>query len=1195
MRKELKNIYDLEISSRILIEASAGTGKTYTIVGIYVRLILEKNLGVDEILAVTFTKKATAELRGRILERLRDCLRVAEKGRFEEKDDEFLKNFLKRIEDRTASIDKLRRAIRNFDDSQVFTIHGFCQKILQEEALTAGTPFEMDVNPNDSLYETAAADYWRTFIHKYSGSEAGRYLIAKMLNIASSPSGFLNYSGIQSLFEKNYAVTEGHCLEDPLTFLKSVSDQKKKLDKIWTSDKDEIISILKNCDVKRYQTKLEDRIHDLQAFFNDEDFAKDAPDNFHFFTLEYLKDPSNIKINGHPVPLHPFFAECSNYQSLIAEMPKVETTLIRDAFTEIRNRRDTLSKKSDSFGYNDLLINIRDALRNPVSGSLLADRLRNRFPVALVDEFQDTDPVQYDIFSSIYPTGSERSSLLMIGDPKQAIYAFRGADLYTYFRAKEEGVDFEYTLQRNFRSTVPYIQSVNKLFGGQQQPFIETEINFSESLPGRPDFNDSLFLSGEPLSPMQIFTRHGVESNKDNGCDFAFSKTVQQISKLLNHSAAGEALIGDKPLEPGDIAILVTRNKDAAELKRRLKKIGIDSVTKTNQSVFETLEAGKMEMLMNAVLNPSDTRVMNAALLTGFFGHDLKDLYMQKEDEDFRRYLVDEFTKLQELWRSYGFYAMFYRLVHHQNRLLNLAKPEGAERTITNLFHLADLCAGAEAHGKFSPAKLHTWFLRHMEDTSEEEVELQLESDQHLIKIMTIHASKGLQFPIVFCPTLWMGLTPSSYAKTAKKTVEYHKADKNQLHINYDRDKTEQRIRAERVSDVESIAEDVRKIYVSLTRAEVATYIIWNTHSLSQYSGLGAALLGRETVRDSIDQQLKLKEDTPINDSTFLKRFEDLEEKSAGNIQVIYNDAAVEGDSDMYKPTGTEELTFKPYNGRMELRVQNRLDSFTSLAGHSSDPAQPDHDQLIEAYAAPFDDLETPAKPAVMDIYSFPKGATAGTAIHELFEHEEFKFDAADSADFSGIAGEILEEYRFDPAWSKTLSNMLKNVARCKIQDLNLWEVSTADQLREMEFNFPSRTSDTESLLRVIRKNDNLDRANDSLSRFLTGYIDLVVRQDNRYFIIDYKSNYLGDSPDDYTSGKLENEIQNASYDLQYHLYTVALMKYLKNTDPGFDYDTHFGGVAYLFVRGIEAGSSNGVWFHKPDSEIIMNLEHLIS
>lgn len=199
MKQELTNIFDLEPASRVLVEASAGTGKTYTIVGIFIRLLVEKQLTVDQILTVTFTKKATAELRERILSRLRECLTAAETGSKPLESDDFLDEFAGRYSGNVLVSDKLRQAIRNFDDSQVFTIHGFCQKILQEEALSAGTPFEMTVNPSGNLYEKAAEDFWRVFMERHGSDDAGRYLISKLMNVASNPSELSGKNGISTL------------------------------------------------------------------------------------------------------------------------------------------------------------------------------------------------------------------------------------------------------------------------------------------------------------------------------------------------------------------------------------------------------------------------------------------------------------------------------------------------------------------------------------------------------------------------------------------------------------------------------------------------------------------------------------------------------------------------------------------------------------------------------------------------------------------------------------------------------------------------------------------------------------------------------------------------------------------------------------------------------------------------------------
>ena len=864
-------------------------------------------------------------------------------------------------------------------------------------------------------------------------------------------------------------------------------------------------------------------------------------------------------------------------------------------FTDIKKRRSELSKTMESYSYNDLLINLRDALHDPDRGEVLSDKLRTRYPIALVDEFQDTDPIQYDIFKAIYPTNSRDTSLMMIGDPKQAIYAFRGADIYTYFRAREEGVDEEYTLKRNYRSTDGYIHAVNQLFEGEHTPFIEDEINFQPSNPGRPDHSDRIIVDGEVKAPLQIVTRKGVRSSKDDARDFAFHQTVSRIIELLDNSSGNQATIGDRPVKAGDIAILVTRNKDAYSLQHRLKAYGIDSVTKTDQSIFETLEAQKVEMLMNAVLHPTDPGIMNAALLTGIFGFKLDTLRDRVEDEATRLEISEEFVELSEIWRREGFIAMFYRLVYKDHRLVNFSDIRNSERVITNLFHLANLCSDAEREHLLSPEKLHTWLLRQISETDVEEKELQLESDRHLVKIMTIHSSKGLQFPIVFCPTLWMRNKPESFGKNSGKIIEYHDEVTDSLMINFDQVSSEQRRRAEVRSDIESIAEEVRKAYVALTRAQYASIVVWESHTYSHLSGLGALLIGRQSVEEIIENGYKLKEGGDISDIELINRLKELDKLSD---QTIHLQLLDDGQDRFNNPVRLKKeklsLSFREYSGRESLPVQKVLESFTSLAGHSGEAGQPDYDQLLESYSAPFDQPDAGVESKYLSIFDFPKGATAGTAIHKLFEHENFRFDRVNPENTKLLVEEVLDEYGFDVQWAGIIRSMLTNVVSADIPGLDLSLVSPENERREMEFNFPTTSVDGRDLLGVIRDGQLSETESEQASRYMTGFIDLIVRQNGRYTIIDYKSNYLGDSLEDYRHEKLEEEIQHASYDLQYHLYTVALVKYLRSRIDDFDYDTHFHGVAYLFVRGMRAGSPNGIWFYKPEKRVIENLESML-
>jgi len=1187
--KNLDSVYDLQWNPRIVVEASAGTGKTYTIVGIFIRLLLEKELTVDQILVMTFTKKATSELRDRILSRLRECLHLLESGKGSE--DTFLSAFLNWVgtQDRDAVEARIKEAIRNFDDSRVFTIHGFCQKVLNEEALTAGVPFDLEVTPHDDLLLQAAEDFWRNFMHRHSAAESGRLYINKLQDVAKSPQELIGNKGIGNVINRQGAVIEGEIIRDPESYLESVLTLRKEMAGLWESDKSDILAILNHCDISRYTTHLRTRLNKLRTFLNDSSYSEDTPQSLKFFTSDYLYDEQNLKKNGSPTRPHPFFELCTRFSDLTERLPQIKTTLIKEACTNILERREELSINSKAITYDDLLIKLQKALSNPNNGEALASKLLRSYPYALVDEFQDTDSIQYSIFNSIYPKSGDKSSLMMIGDPKQAIYAFRGADIYTYFRAKKEGDPETWSLKKNFRSTPKLIGAINNLFQSKErQSFIESEIEFFESDVGRPGSVNEYLVDGKPPVPFQITTLPGVSGSKGEVKDFAFDETVRQVADLLEHKSIMLRESEGKPerrLEAGDIAILVTGHRDAADIKHRLKEVRVDAVTYSQEKVFDSFEAKRLRYVMEAILEPMNRRSVNQALLSGLFGSRLNRLYELKDDETLRQELTEELLQLQDRWSRHGFMVMFRSLLHKKGRLAEIAELRNSERILTNLHQLAELCSSVELDSKMDPNTLHSWYLRELKNPGkDDEQTLLLESDQNLVKISTIHGSKGLEFPVVICPTLWMGRDPKK-----NDFLGYHKPDSEQLTINVDQIETVNRVEAENLSAVESIAEEVRKTYVALTRAKYECRVIWSAHNLSHLSGLGASILGRDNLIQNFGNKIK-EGDEDLSDDTFLDHFKKLSVQNPDRIRLDILENPVQRKAKVqWSRAGGEQLTVKTYNGRMNLPVQKRVESFSSLAGHKTDAIEPDYDQITDWYA---DALSQPSgQIPERNIFTFPKGATAGTAIHKLFEQEEFDFDTAESKDLSGMITEVLEEYRIDSEWMPVMQTMIHHILAADYRGLDLRRVNSHDHLREMDFYFPIAKPDSSSLLQIIRSENVNATHPDKARNYLTGFIDLIVRQNGKYYILDYKSNYLGDNLDDYSNEKLSQEISSAGYDLQYHLYTVALVRHLKQTLPDFNYEEQFGGVMYLFVRGMRAGSDNGIWFHKPDEKVITQLD----
>ncbi|WP_069131003.1 exodeoxyribonuclease V subunit beta [Rhodohalobacter halophilus] len=1189
MSKKLESIYDLKWEARSIIEANAGTGKTYTIVGLFLRLLLERELKVDEILVVTFTNKAASELRERVLESLRNAKKMLLGA--DDTEDAFLTELVKRTDDRERAVDILNQAILNFDECLISTIHGFCQKVLKEEALLAGSAFDAEISREDSELEEATEDFWREFTAENSDSEIGQYKLEVLYSFKRNGYDPIHPETLKrfltDLFKKPYAEIEGERMEDVDGYLTGVLTLRDKMKTSWEENRDFIVNEFHDNDLSRFSQHADSRINKMDEFLSTSLIDCEVISQLTYFCWSYVDDDSNLTSKGTKKPQHcDFFDLADEYAELISDIDKVKTTILLEAFERITKRRSKLKSNSETYSYDDLLIELRDALTVGSNPDLLARKLRSRYSVALVDEFQDTDPIQYEIFDKIYPATSVDSSLLMIGDPKQAIYTFRGADVYAYLKAKSELKGDIHTLQDNYRSSEGVIEGVNALLEFSEYPFLDEQITYNPSGVGKKGLKEQFMKNGEPVPGIHFTLYEPLQSNKDQLRSYAVNQTVAEISEMLESS--GLQIMDEesevmRAVRPGDIAILVSRNSDAEKVKRELKKVGLSAVTYSREKVFESFESTRVKLLMESVMDPESGKKMNNLLVSGFLGFDGENLSSELDRDEFIVRLSETLNHLNEIWYKQGFYTMLRHLLFKYESLHHFSEQPNSERVLTNLFHLADLCAKAEQEHAFSMRELYHWFLDEMKRAEDDDEKTQLlESDQKLIKILTVHTSKGLEFPIVFCPYLWEG----TRKENGTEFNEYHD-ENNRLKINVDFRK-EGSQEAVRKSMMESVAEEVRKTYVAITRAKYQCRIIWGSHSESHLSGMGGILLEKIFLDENIDNKLGDNK-KHISSTIFIDRISDLHRKNSEYISLQKVSEYQKREKPVRLVEQLESVPeFKPYNGPERLPAGRRLESFSSLNTHGGDTGEQDYDQTLDNYVS---FLEDEKKMGERTIFTFPKGATAGTAIHKLFEHEDFEFATADQTDLIPIAEQVLEQYNFDQKWSGVLQKMMRDVAASDIGDLKLKEVGRDDEIREMEFHFPSSETELEEILSIIRQSSSGYIKKGDVQNYLTGFIDLTIRQNGKYYILDYKSNYLGDQVEDYSPEKLKQEIEAAHYDVQYHIYTVALKKYLETRIPDFNYDEDFGGVAYLFVRGMRAGSESGVWKVKPNKDIIDRLE----
>lgn len=1165
-----------ELDGLTLIEASAGTGKTWTIAGLYLRLILETECTVDQILVVTYTVAATGELRHRIRQRLVEAHAAFTADRCDEKD-AFMVKLMQATPDHGAAAKKLIRAIRSFDEAAIFTIHGFCQRVLSERAFESGTPFDMKlISDEQSLVQEVVDDFWRRKL-AHGSVMLANYLLDKHLD----PDRLMQM--IRPWLGKDYLEMRPAGDVAALTAAEAQFDEYySEAAALWKDCQADIENLLVTFDGfnrKKYQVNnCRKWLQELAGYFAAADTSLLLPEHFDRFTVpgltRGLKDAQGV------LPAHPFFAVCTALEQAQAQLKRA---LVRELLEEVRAELPQRKRQRKVQAFDDLLLNLNRALEG-AGGAHLAEMIRSRYQAALIDEFQDTDPVQYRIFSRIYI--GQPLPVFLVGDPKQAIYSFRGADIFAYLEARSRATR-QRTLETNWRSTPGLIQAVNSLFELGARPFLFSEIPFYPVNPAEREAKE-LLEQGRAKAPFHIWHIEREKGSKTvNGTvatNQAAQATAAEIARLLNLGAQGAACIGTKPLAGGDIAVLVRNHKQGKKVKDALLQLGVPCVQQGKDKIFDAREAIELERVLLAISEPGREPYICAALTTSLFGVGPEALYALRQDEQLWTVWLEKFKTYHRLWLEQGFIRMFRQLVTAEAMPVRLlAWPDG-ERRLTNLLHLGELlqeAAMAERQGIFS---LLNWYAaqRQHSEADENEQQLRLESDESLVKIVTIHQSKGLQYPVVFCPFLWHSSDrePEDLAPFAchvqdggwRAVLDIGSAEREVL--------KKQRAR-------EALAEDLRLLYVALTRAEYRCYMTWGI--IDRRLDSAVAWLLHEPAEASLPEALDALKDTlkAMSDEALRGHLERIAARS-GRIHVQAMPLAAGAP---YRPPRTEPaaLAARPFQG--PLPAGWWVTSFTGLtAGLSSE--QPDYD------AAPAQEADPPA---ATGIHAFPRGARTGSCWHAIFENLDFA--TAGEAEVAAVAADKLAQYGFSADQADVVCGMVHKALQAPLDAagrFRLADVPARRRLVELEFCYPASRCDVGELRRLLHQFypagpvhahiDSLSFA--TMQGFLKGYIDLVFEHDGQFYIADYKSNWLGAALAAYQPEALPLVMAREAYYLQALLYTLALHRYLRLRVPAYDYATHFGGVYYLFLRGMDpAAAGSGVYFEQPPQALIEALD----
>ena len=1175
---------DCPLRGCVFIEASAGTGKTHSITSLVLRLVLEKNVEMKEFLLVTYTNAATDELGRKTRERFHLALRQLNDTLPDDlAPDPLVTDLLKeqRIETTTA-IKSLRDALLNFDELAILTIHGFCQRLLRDRAFESGQMFDTELEPDEaSLLQDTLHDFWRLLVERQNESFFS-YLRQKKLGLPA-----LMDLARTAMSQADADIVPESNEEAPHADLKSWEDLIAEVQAFLDSNENEILATINEAKLngRVYQAKRTITwLADVRDWLAEPFPLPSTCDKLSRFTNTKLVE--NTK-DGETPPSHAFFDLCDNLSDqgevleAMLEHQWVETK--RDLLLFLRQRLPERKQLLNRFAYEDLLQNARQALQEE-SGTLAAS-LGQQYPIILIDEFQDTDPTQYAIFKHLHDSEDHRL-LCLIGDPKQAIYAFRGGDIFTYTHARKQA-DHLATLGENWRSSPGLIEAVNTVYRVAPRPFWSAAIDYHvvNSPPiSLDDRQRTLVGEDADIAPMQLWQIS--EKGPREAEQQCVEATCQEIARLVQLGRDQALHVNGHAVAPSDIAILIRSHWQAPAFQECLQQLDVKTVSYERQHLFQTKEAECFDIFLRVLASPRDENLLKALLLSELMGFTNEDLKLALTDEGRWGSLLEMIGSYRAQWRAESFIVMFRRFLREEYLSQRLLALPNGERSLTNILHLSELVEEAQASKKLSIHATLQWYQDERDSSLSDEKELRLESDDDRVKIVTVHRSKGLEYPFVFMPYAWMGTDRS---RKDKDYVSFHQAEQHGHRRVIDVGSESFDTHRSQAGE-EALEEELRLLYVALTRAQHRVYLLFAPET-KKYKASSLAYLWHHLESDLegslSDVKDRLERHTPMR---FREDLAKLVGASNGTIAL----GTWENRNQVTLSQHESERAQAPRQFQAQPSRNWGITSYSSLVGHGETLETPDRD-------AP-DPLPAPEIPAeqLSGMDALPRGARTGNMLHAIYENLSFQ---ASAEAIHTEAKKQLEVHGLSvDDWLGELTHHTLDFFHSDLDGFRLADISDRQRLNELAFHFPIGNLTVARLEQFFEEHQLLSRQNAfdffPVEGFLKGFIDLVIQHEGRYFIADYKSNFLGGHAEDYHHERLPSVMAESNYVLQYHLYVVALHRFLSyRLGNTYDYDTHFGGVRYLFVRGISQESSPmfGVFTDRPSASLIEDLSQFLT
>ncbi|MCO7229396.1 exodeoxyribonuclease V subunit beta [Halomonas sp. CnH100-B] len=1179
------NPLTLPLHGSRLIEASAGTGKTFTIALLYVRLVLGGQHSEDdtafvrpltppEILVVTFTNAATQELRERIRHRLVEAAAVFR----HQGEDSLLLALRSQYPEATwpACARRLELAAEWMDEAAVSTIHSWCYRMLREHAFDSGSLFSLNLeNDQQELEQEVVRDYWRTFYYPLDAEALG-----SITGYWKSPDQL--HGQVRKLLAESEALGSPRPAPEQ-TLSAAQAERSARLAELkapWPAWLDDLVPALEDA-AKRKAFKgqsfnAKSRANWLGALreWCDSDATRPALTDAAWKRLT-PDGMAEIWKEGAP-PCPAAWEALAELPAALNALPEPRNDLLIHAVQWCKVRLEREQERRAEMGPNDLLTHLDRALQGPNKEALAAQILR-QFPVALIDEFQDTDPIQYRIFNAVYEVAKPRrdAAMLLIGDPKQAIYAFRGADIFTYLKAREDTAGRHVTLGTNYRSSRAMVEAVNHCFRyADEHPagaFLFREEDGDNPLPFLPveakGRNEQLVHQGQPLPAMTLWPLEADEPLSKTAYQTEMAERCASfMAELLSAGQKGESGFQTDdaltPLKPSDMAVLVNGLQEARAIRQALASRGVKSVyLSDHDKVFSSPMAAQVERWLRACAEPlASSRQaeahLRAALATPVLGLSLAELDHLQQNELAWEARVEQFSHYHRLWQRQGVLPLVRRMmVDFDIPARLLAEFEEGERLLTDLLHLGELLqqASAELDGEHALIRFLFDAIADPESHGDSH-KLRLESDADLVKVVTIHKSKGLEYPLVFLPFI----ANHRPVKAEDVPLRWHDGEGN-LQLSLEADDA---ILA--TADRERLGEDLRKLYVALTRARHATWL-----GLAPLKGLENSALG-----------YLLKGGNALSPEALNNALGELVEGS--EIQIHQPPA----------PTAERVATVEQSSALGHARTPTRpakehwwIASYSALrlSGTLTAPVLPPLEPTTAQEATAFEVLDEPrdlSQPEAYHLHKFPRGPGPGTFLHGLLEwagKQGFNTAANDMDALNDMLWRRVQ-LRGWQAWQEPLAGWLSALLTTPLplaaptpQSVALNELESYQV--ELEFWFAAKRVNTQAIDALVSKHllPGVERPAldaDTLHGMLKGFIDLAFEHQGRFYVLDWKSNYLGPNDSAYEPEALRHALLAKRYDLQAALYLLAMHRLLKARLPDYDPHQHLGGSMTVFLRG---------------------------